>query len=95
MRAERVYWRTQTGFKAWESPNSGLPSHYRHILGLIRSGTHVDAIRNDMQEYSDKEVLGWLDELDTLGFVETVQASVTSQDVTNRLRSWLDHLEAA
>lgn len=60
---------TKAGSKARTSRRSGLPAHYRQILGLIRSAINADEIHLAMQPHSPQQVDGWLDELDTLGFI--------------------------
>jgi hypothetical protein len=64
-----TYVLTEEGSRAWESPRSGLPAHYRQILGLIRSKTKADEIHLGMPGHSRRQLDYWLDELDTLGFV--------------------------
>jgi hypothetical protein len=63
---------TEAGSRAWNSPRSGLPAHYRQILGLIRSKTNADEIHLAMPAHSRQQLEYWLDELDTLGFVTVV-----------------------
>ena len=60
---------TDTGLKAWTSKDSGLPMHYRQILGVVRNPALVAEICDGARNYPRKEVLRWLDELDTLGFL--------------------------
>jgi hypothetical protein len=68
----RVYLLTEAGSRAWESPRSGLPAHYRQILGLVQSETDADEIHVSMRSHSHRQINDWLDELDTLGFVTLV-----------------------
>jgi hypothetical protein len=78
-----IYQRTEAGLKAWRSPRSGLPAQYRSILGLIQTETHSDAILAGLGHYTDKQILDWLAELETLGFIESVAVA------SNRtLASW-------
>lgn len=72
---QRKYRQTEAGRKAWESRNSGLPGAYRRILGLVQSVTCADEIFAGMQEYAGKQVQDWLDELETLCFIESPPAS--------------------
>ncbi|MGH8668913.1 MAG: hypothetical protein ACREUH_06725 [Burkholderiales bacterium] len=69
---KRKYRRTEAGRKAWESQQSGLPAAYRRILGLMHAAAYSDEVLGAMQEFSARQVLDWLDELDTLGFVEAL-----------------------
>jgi len=77
---DRVYRRTDAGFKAWESPDSGLPAGYRRILSVISTESNARDIRHAMRGHSDRQVSDWLDELDTLGFIELIPASRKSAD---------------
>lgn len=70
-----IYQLTETGLKAWRSPHSGLPAQYRSILGLIQTETPSDAILAGLSHYTDKQILDWLAELETLGFIESVTAA--------------------
>jgi hypothetical protein len=69
---KRKYRRTEAGRKAWENPHSGLPHAYRRILGLMHSVAYADEVLGAMQEFSARQVLDWLDELDTLCVVESL-----------------------
>jgi hypothetical protein len=62
-KAKRIYRCTAEGSRAWESPGSGLPAHYRRLIDLIRNAKPLA---------SDKQCFDWLDELETLGFVEPI-----------------------
>jgi hypothetical protein len=70
-----IYQRTEAGLRAWHSPRSGLPGPYRSILGLMQTETHSDAILAGLSQYTDKQILDWLAELETLGFIESVPAA--------------------
>jgi hypothetical protein len=67
-----IYQRTEAGLRAWRSPRSGLPAQYRSILGLIQTETHSDAILAGLGHYTDQQILDWLAELETLGFIESL-----------------------
>jgi hypothetical protein len=69
---KRKYRRTEAGRKAWENPHSGLPQAYRRILGLMLGVAYSDEVVGAMQEFPARQVLDWLDELDTLCFVESL-----------------------
>ena len=66
----RMYSRTAQGQRAWESATSGLPAHYRRIIGLIGAQSPADKVFAGMQAYALRQVQDWLDELETLGFIE-------------------------
>jgi hypothetical protein len=67
----QLVWRSDSGQRAWECMNSGLPSHYRRILDLIASPTLVAALVSGLGDYSAKQIQDWLDELETLCFIDT------------------------
>jgi hypothetical protein len=78
---------TKAGSKARTSRRSGLPDHYRQILGLIRSAISADVVHLALQPHSAQQVDGWLDELDTLGFISLMpNASWSDQSLGERLR---------
>lgn len=52
-----------------------MSAQYRCILGLIAGDTHSDIFSAVLACYSEKQVFGWLDELQTLGFVESESAT--------------------
>lgn len=70
-REEPIYWRTPAGLRAWTCAGSGLPQHYRSILGAIDGPSTVAAIHKAMSACPEKQLVAWLEELDTLGFVQT------------------------
>jgi hypothetical protein len=71
-RERRRYRQTDSGRKAWESRHSGLPPAYRRILGLIQGTACCDEVFAGMHDCSSREVQGWLDELETLCFIEAL-----------------------
>jgi|SoiMethySBSTD1v2_1073268.scaffolds.fasta_scaffold1988264_1 hypothetical protein len=71
----RTYVLTKAGSKARASRRSGLPTHYRQILELIRSAINEDEIHSALQSHPSRQVDNWLDELDTLGFIALVTGS--------------------
>jgi len=72
---QAIYWRTHAGLRVWACADSGLPAHYRKVLGAIHAPTSVAAIRAAVGASSDRELFGWLEELDTLGFIQTGRAA--------------------
>ena len=75
-RTERIYRLTEAGLKAYESGSSGLPGHLRSILGLIETDTHSDFVRASLRRrYSEKQIFDGLDELVSVGFLESESAS--------------------
>ncbi|HEY7241022.1 MAG TPA: hypothetical protein VH600_17755 [Burkholderiales bacterium] len=70
---EAVYWLTDIGLRA-ASRDSGLPQHYQRILAAIHGPSEVTAIRAAVG-CDARRVDAWLDELHTLGFVQTAHAA--------------------
>jgi len=68
-RTERTYRLSATGARARESERS-VPGWYRDILGLFQGEMTSEAIVAGTSAGSRREVLKWIDELETLGFVE-------------------------
>jgi hypothetical protein len=79
MAERRTYRQTDTGRKAWESRSSGLPPAYRRILGLLQSAACCDDILAGMPECRKKQVQDWLDELETLCFIEVLPFAGTRE----------------
>ncbi|TAK80518.1 MAG: hypothetical protein EPO20_27355 [Betaproteobacteria bacterium] len=74
--SRRIFRRTNSGRKALESECSGLPAAYRKILEMLeRERTAAELVSAMRGAFSDRQVLAWLDELDTLCFIEIVAAS--------------------
>lgn len=77
-RAELIYRRTEEGARAYENQDSGLPDYHRSLLGLIDGDTHSGLIRATLRRrYSEYKISDWLDELETLGFLESVPVTET------------------
>jgi hypothetical protein len=82
---EQTYRITQAGRNALESPRS-VPDRYRAILGLLRTDTGYSAICGAMPAQGPKQVRTWVEQMETLGFLEVVDpagrapASVASTD---------------
>jgi len=51
-----------------------MPAHYRRILAAIDGPREVTAIRTAVG-CDQRSLAAWLDELDTLGFVQTSHAA--------------------
>ena len=71
---EAVYWLTDLGLRALAARDSGLPPHYRRILAAIHGPSEVTAIRAAVG-CEARRLDAWLDELHTLGFVQTAHAA--------------------
>jgi hypothetical protein len=82
IKTDRVYRRTDAGLRAVESEKS-VPIWYRRILSLMDGETPSDAVLGNMYPYASRQILDWLDELETLGFTELVAfTSLPSPDTT-------------
>ena len=71
---QAVYWLTAVGLRVRASGGAGVPAHYRRILAAIDGPREVAAIRAAVG-CDERSLATWLDELDTLGFVQTSHAS--------------------
>lgn len=71
---QAVYWLTDVGQRARASDGAGMPAHYRRILAAIDGPREVAAIRAAVG-CDERSLAAWLDELDTLGFVQTAHAA--------------------
>ena len=67
MATTRIFRLTDAGLRALQSPASGLPATYRRVLAQVSTAARADEIFVEGQ--SQKQVLEWLDQLDTLCFV--------------------------
>jgi hypothetical protein len=74
-RKETLYWRTYAGLRAWMCADSGLPQHYRRILGAMHCPVTVEVLRKALGACPARQLAAWLDELDTLGFIQTGAAA--------------------
>jgi hypothetical protein len=71
---QAVYWLSDVGRRARASGGAGMPAHYRRILAAIDGPREVAAIRAAVG-CDERSLAAWLDELDTLGFVQTSHAA--------------------
>jgi hypothetical protein len=72
MAEQRKYRQTDTGRKAWESADSGLPPAYRRILAVVNGVAYSDEILAALQDCCPRQVQAWVDELETLCFIEAL-----------------------
>jgi hypothetical protein len=81
MGRSKTYVLTKAGSQARVSRHSGLPAHYRQILGLIHSAIHADEIHSALcARYQREQVESWLDELDTLGFISLMPSGSSPEE---------------
>jgi hypothetical protein len=67
-RTERSYCLTSAGASALAARRS-VPAWYRSILGFVECRITAGAILKLMTADQPKQVLAWIEELETLGFV--------------------------
>lgn len=68
--AEKLIWRSDAGHRAWECLDSGLPRGYRRILDLLATPISESKVIQALQDFEAKQVRLWIDELETLCFIE-------------------------
>lgn len=74
-RVDKLYWRSEAGVRAWRCPDSGLPEPFRRILGAMQAPVALGALRKALTATSDRDLTALLEQLETLGFVETAPAA--------------------
>ena len=72
---DRIYERTEAGMKALEDPKSALRAETRGVLGVVKTRTHADLVRDGVRHYPVQRVAEALAELEKLGFVKSVPAT--------------------
>ena len=77
----RIYRLTDTGLLAVRAERS-VPRWYRTILAMIEGDTPSERICELLGAHTRKQVLAWLDELQTLGFLAHVAPEALQVDVT-------------
>jgi hypothetical protein len=65
---ERLYRLTMTGTLALQAKRS-VPGWYRTILAMIEGDTPSAAICGTLSAHPSKQVIAWLEQLETLGFI--------------------------
>lgn len=83
---DRIYRRTMAGVRACESPASGLSLPFRRILSLLEGDTHFSVVQTGMGTLRAEQLAYWLDQLQTLGFVESNGATADSDLDFTQLR---------
>ena len=77
-----AYRLTAAGVRALEAERS-IPRWYRAVLGLVQGDTTSTVILAGLLAYHRKAVLAWIEQLETLGFLErVVPAGAESSDGT-------------
>jgi hypothetical protein len=67
-RTNRVYRLSAAGVMALQAQRS-VPRWYRTILAMFQGDTLSDQICDALSAHSKKQVIAWLEELETLGFI--------------------------
>jgi hypothetical protein len=62
----KIYWRTREGLDALRIQDPAVPVEMRNILALLVDELRPGAIRARLRRYSDAEIDGWLDRLESL-----------------------------
>ena len=75
---ERLYRLTGAGELALASKRS-VPGWYRTILAMVAGDTPGSAICETLSAHPRKQVLAWLDQLETLGFLELAEPAAMPQ----------------
>jgi hypothetical protein len=76
---DRIYCRTSAGDRALESKRS-VPEWFRAILVLVGGQVSCSAICGGIRSHSQKQVLNWIDQLETLGFIERILPPLSTPD---------------
>lgn len=71
IQTERVYRLSGAGRMALQAKRS-VPGWYRTILAMIQGDTPSGGICETLSAHSKKQVTTWLEQLETLGFIEVV-----------------------
>jgi hypothetical protein len=71
IQTERVYRLSGAGRMALQAKRS-VPGWYRTILAMIQGDTPSGGICETLSAHSKKQVMTWLEQLETLGFIEVV-----------------------
>jgi hypothetical protein len=68
----RIYRRTWTGERAWQTRDPQISAERRRVLGLVGRGAHVAVVRASLQDWSQEDVENCLAHLERIGAVEWV-----------------------
>lgn len=79
----RIYRLTAAGASALHSARS-VPDWYRAILELVRDDATSSKIVSVLTHHPSGEVLNWIEELETLGFVESCLMPRASNTAASR-----------
>lgn len=83
-KGERMYRLTETGRRAWASPDSGLPAGYREVLGLLHCPARAEEVMARLPGHPRKQVWSWIEQLETLCFVESYVVTRLEDDERSR-----------
>jgi hypothetical protein len=78
----RTYRLTAAGVKALKSKRS-VPVWYRAVLRLVRDETPSASIMDGMSAYPPRQVLAWIEQLETLGFLELMVRAPADSPATS------------
>ena len=74
-RVDKLYWRSEAGVRAWRCQDSGLPEPFRRILDAMQAPVALESLRKALTGTPDRDLTALLEQLETLGFVETAPAA--------------------
>jgi hypothetical protein len=83
IRTNQVYRLTDAGILAVRAQRS-VPGWYRTILAMMEGDTPSERVCEILSAHSKKQVMAWLDQLETLGFVVAVAAVDESSALSHR-----------
>lgn len=78
IQTNRTYRLTNTGVRAVRAERS-VPGWYRTILAMMEGDTPAERICQILSAHARKQVVAWLDQLETLGFIAVVGGQAVSE----------------
>lgn len=90
----RLYRRTDTGRKAWDTQDTRVPLESRRVLGLVGHDTDPSELRRKLG-WSESAIKEILNELEELGLVRSVDIGPDSTDLDFTGKLFIEELRAA
>ena len=78
IQTNRTYRLTDTGIRAVRAERS-VPGWYRTILAMMEGDTSSERICQILSAHARKQVVAWLDQLETLGFIAAVGSQAVAE----------------
>lgn len=79
-RMNRAYRLSAAGVMALQAQRS-VPGWYRTILAIFQGDTLSDQICDALSAHSKKQVIAWLEQLETLGFIADAASDLTKPTI--------------